>query len=478
MIMKKEKVIFVLLSLCINMVSYAIESSVVPCFSNDSLNFSTGIDANGNLLPIHSPDPLWTGAFVADGYSFQPTWNLVNGANIICNNSTTNKDIGVFKYRRFFSLCESATVAMSGIFRADNRMLSFHLREDVSGTSLWSMPTSSQNPQCYTDYPFNATFNLTAGTYYFEFEYQNTDDVGGFSLQGLLTSSKPVISNYSNCICSCQIHNSMLLPKLIDLPVLTSNDIFNLTPTDGLRIGSMVYNCTTDDFLVYDKCNTWQKVLTEPKFSPAVDTAGLEITYTGSTNQGIYVKWNHPFAASVSQFVLQVSTNHSPWVDYQTFPNTVFQYSSPTTPTLHFNYNQIHQFRIKALNNCGVPTYSCNYDYFFDLIGAAAGGFPILTKISKPYTVGSGIEFTISQNTGGPTSGWFYRLEKFDGGSWQLITQSTNLNISSFPYLFVLPTSSLILDEKYRLVLVNNLIGGATSNNIEFYYSPPKVTCE
>ncbi|AWW00480.1 hypothetical protein [Arcticibacterium luteifluviistationis] len=292
---------------------------------------------------------------------------------------------------------------------------------------------------------------------------------GDIDPTGIYTSS---IHLTGNCV-SCETLSGIILPEIIDFPIISDFTMNSLTPADGLRKGSTAFNCALNSLVVYDGCK-WEKVKTESMYKPSLITAGMQ---GSASNQQVNFTWFHPKPSIVSQFVLQYSMNNGPWTDYQSFNNATFAYVNNSLPTNTFDHNQTYNWRVKSIETCGINTYSCLKGIYFPFYNNYGNSYPALINIDAPFTVGSAILIKMVSNSSGTgTTSWQYDLEYYNGTSWQNVLND-NLVIASFPHNFVIPGSSLLLDGKYRVSVKNPTYGGAGFHYVTFYYAKAKEIC-
>ena len=196
------KKLFFLLACCFLMMgSFAQTNGCTPL---SSLNFSTGQDGNGGTIAMNVTDPLWGGTSIPNMTGIFAPWNNIPGAVIL----TSGLSIGTKTFKRCFYLCRDTIISFSGVFRDDNQVNSFVLKNSSSST-VWTFNTApytpSINPQCWKDIPFSGSVTLPAGQYCFEFTYTNQGGLGGFALKGTISASSAILSNFPNCCCDCSL---------------------------------------------------------------------------------------------------------------------------------------------------------------------------------------------------------------------------------------------------------------------------------
>lgn len=187
-----------------------IPKSELFCIPKSSLNFSTGVNGLGGIIPLGAIDPYWKSNSTNQAFSTNiptsPTWNKVNGAATLSPTSANNV-AGTQTFKRTFFICKETQVNFSGNFRNDNMLVSFKLmRVATPDVMVWNHSSIlTVDPQCWANIAYSASgLNLTAGQYYFEFIYNNQgSSFGGFAINGNITASNASLANSKDCCCNC-----------------------------------------------------------------------------------------------------------------------------------------------------------------------------------------------------------------------------------------------------------------------------------
>ncbi|MEM6398305.1 MAG: LamG-like jellyroll fold domain-containing protein [Bacteroidota bacterium] len=205
------------------------------CPSTNILNISTGIDSAGNLISVGQLDPYWelinvpplTGGgspdiMVPDVYAVDPStvfasWNVItdpaypmsqpvnirNGTNLPNNNLNSQQP---FRIRREICVCETSTVCIDAVTRADNagRLLLYsEVNPTIPLADLGGTTTDGSTSAFNQDWPIKDTLTLLPGTYHLEYELRNLSGVAsGFSLAGtidVLSGDMTLFNSESSC---------------------------------------------------------------------------------------------------------------------------------------------------------------------------------------------------------------------------------------------------------------------------------------
>ncbi|MEM6877645.1 MAG: LamG-like jellyroll fold domain-containing protein [Bacteroidota bacterium] len=218
------------------------------CPSVSSLNISTGIDASGNLIAVGQLDPFWelinipplTGGgtpdiMVPDVYAVDPNtvasnWNVItdpaypasqpinirNGTSLPNNNLNSQQP---FRIRREICVCETSTVCIDAVTRADNagKLVIYSDFDPVNPLVDLGGTTTSGSTAAFTqDWPIKDTLTLLPGTYHLEYELRNLSGVAsGFALAGtieVLSGDMTLFNSESSC-CGAGV---ISLQKILD----------------------------------------------------------------------------------------------------------------------------------------------------------------------------------------------------------------------------------------------------------------------
>jgi len=231
------------------------------CNSNKSINISTGIDEQGNLLQPNTIDLLWNNAYTYNNAPYPAKNSFILGnSRILMPSINSPMATGDFTFKRSFVICKYGNYKLTGVLRCDNQLRSFVIKNS-SGSIIWTLqgiPTTYDNFNNNVNLSNN--LNLTAGKYEIEVTYRNRkstlgdETFGGLALNGTITTTNGEINNHREACC----------PKP---PTSTVN------PTDG--VGQLNPNLNLEDIKNTDsECGSWEYFLVgnannvDPNFQP------------------------------------------------------------------------------------------------------------------------------------------------------------------------------------------------------------------
>ncbi len=296
-----------------------------------------------------------------------------------------------------------------------------------------------------------------------------------------------ITSATNQCINTCFPQGSILWPKVADLPTVSETDRNAITPAEGLRAGSMLWNCTTRKVNIYDGCS-WKVIKSTPAGISTLNSASINYVLTV---QRATFTWTTTFPSSqIFSFKIQYSLNNADWVDYRTYPPTVFSDNSPTSPL--FNPNNTYKFRLVTTTLCGDEYYSCTMS---TLVGTSINFQGLFRSNLSEFDLGTAPQITYTPWTSTPVTlnDLSYSIEKFNGTSWDIVAQVTlagpiaplgGLVTVTLPITYNLASplvqnsiypiyTNYVLGGRYRVVSVS----GSYSTIQEFTYKKIQPRC-
>ena len=259
----------------------------------------------------------------------------------------------------------------------------------------------------------------------------------------------------NQCINTCFPQGSVLWPKVADLPTVSETDRNAITPAEGLRAGSMLWNCTTRKVNIFDGY-MWKVIKSTPAGNSTLNSAG--IGYTATVQRSSFT-WTTTFpVAQIFSFKIQYSLNNSDWVDYRTFAPTVFADNSPTNNL--FIQNNTYKFRLVTTTLGGDEYYSCTIS---TMVVPPVNFTGVFRSNLSEFDLGTApqIEYKPWTSTPVTLNDLSYSLEKFNGTSWDVVAGETlagPIRPVTLPTTFSL---TLPLGKDYTfLTYTNYVLGG------------------